>query len=112
MDFGRRKNWNRREEGRDRPKLAILGAIFFVTGILIGWYFGVNKNMLEVFIGSGVLSLIGFVMLLFSPSRRNQTKLADGIVKILRELTKPPKQRCNCCKCTNCGLRHNHWTHD
>lgn len=19
---------------------------------------------------------------------------------------------CNCCKCNNCGLNHNHWTHD
>lgn len=19
---------------------------------------------------------------------------------------------CNCCKCNNCGLEYNHWTHD
>ncbi len=21
-------------------------------------------------------------------------------------------QRCNCCKCKNCNLEHNHWSHD
>jgi len=36
-----------------------------------------------------------------------------GIVlsSLSRYLDKRQKASCNCCKCTNCSLEHDHWSH-
>jgi len=57
----------------------------------------------------GFLGVVGgTLMLLFSLSKRNQIKVANGI----ESGKKVFEDDCQCCKCTNCGSNHNHWTHD
>ena len=39
--------------------------------------------------------------------------LAVGLLRKSKEKkTKEVKFGCKCCRCSNCSLEHNHWTHD
>ena len=67
-----------------------------------------------------VLAVVGLVILLLNKDTHSQTFLISlaliiiGIVLIAgkRIFDPPPPPPCNCCKCTNCGSNHNHWTHN
>jgi len=112
MRFGRRRNERRNDgnngrKGKARPKLALAGGIVFAIGALSVMY-GVNIRNLDIGLGSAFVVSIGTLMMLFSLSKRNQSRFRKG-VKITSKIFQDP---CHCCKCTNCGLNHNHWTHD
>ena len=34
-----------------------------------------------------------------------------GLLTFSRYLGNREKKNCNCCKCTNCSLDHDHWSH-
>jgi len=34
-----------------------------------------------------------------------------GLLTLSRKLGDREKKNCNCCKCTNCSLDHDHWSH-
>ena len=34
-----------------------------------------------------------------------------GLLALSRFLDNRQKASCNCCKCTNCSLEHDHWSH-
>jgi len=95
MGFGRRRNgrhgWkrdNRKKMGLGK-KIRLLGLVVVLVGIVI---LALNKDThSQTFIISFALIVIGMVMI---AGKRIFEK------------------SCNCCKCTNCGLNHNHWTHD
>ena len=118
MGFGKRYRDNRNynnKKGKARPKLAIVGAISLAIGILLIHYVGVPTLYSEgkfddnpaLIVGSlGVVG--GVLMLLFSLSKRNQIRVTKGIDATRKVF----EDDCQCCKCTNCGANHNHWTHD
>ncbi len=57
----------------------------------------------------GFLGVVGGVVMLgLSLSKRNQIRLSKG----METAGKVFEDDCQCCKCTNCGQNHNHWTHD
>lgn len=117
MRFGRRspRNWGRerrddendKRKGKARPKLALVGGIVFAVGVSLVMY-GVNIRNLNIMIGGGFVVGIGTLMMLFSLSKRNQIRVAKGMERTAEAF----KDSCQCCKCTNCGRNHNHWTHD
>ena len=115
MGFGRRsrrRNWKKERrddgrEGRSRPKLALVGGIILTIGIFVVMY-GTNIRNLDIGVGGGFAVMAGTLMLLFSLSKRNQIRFAKGIERTKKVFEDP----CQCCKCTNCGRNHNHWTHD
>lgn len=103
-----------RRKGKARPKLAIAGAISLAIGALLIHYIGVptlrsedDMNNLGL-IGELIGVMAGTGMLLFSLSKRNQIRFAKGMDRVSEAF----KDNCNCCKCTNCGRNHKHWTHD
>lgn len=112
MRFGRKRNNRRYEEksrrtGQSRPKLALVGAIVLTIGILLVMY-GTNIRNLDIMMGGGFVVMVSVILLLLSLSKRNQIRFAKGM-KATSDAFKEP---CHCCKCTNCGRNHNHWTHD
>jgi len=119
VGFKRRRNnrhnrYNKRKGG-SRPKLAIAGAIALVIGILLTHYVGVptiyNEGKFDdnPALIAGFLGIVGgVIMLLLSLSKRNQKRVASG----MEVVGKAFEDDCQCCKCTNCGRDHNHWTHD
>jgi len=106
------RNHNKRK-GRARPKLAVVGAISLVIGILLVHYVGVpelradrmsdNPALIAGFLGI----VAGVVMLGLSLSKRNQIRLSNGMDAVGKAF----EPDCNCCRCTNCDRNHNHWTH-
>ena len=107
MGFGRRnKKRNNRDDGyRKKRKLKttirLCGVIVVMIGFIIALYDLKNPDSAahqQYFLISIGLIVIGMAMIL-------QRKLADGLKNM-------SKERCQCCKCTNCGRNHNHWTHD
>jgi len=34
-----------------------------------------------------------------------------GLLVLSKKLGDREKKNCNCCKCTNCSLDHDHWSH-
>ena len=117
MGFGRRRNWERgrrddRKEGKARPKLAFAGAIVLAIGILFIFYGG-NIVDFDTKMSVGAVTIpAGIIMLLLSMSKRNQIRFAKGMEKGMEKTKKAFETPCQCCKCTNCGRNHNHWTHD
>jgi hypothetical protein len=126
MRFGKRRNWKRHDnrdnnyktKGGARPKLAIVGAITLVIGALLVHYYGVplaysNRNLDNPYLIGGFICVIaGTLMLLFSLSKRNQKRVSRGMDGVVDGFQKMTRERCQCCKCQNCGRSHNHWTHD
>ena len=35
-----------------------------------------------------------------------------GLLVLSKILGNREKRNCNCCKCSNCSLEHDHWSHD
>ncbi|QLH02995.1 hypothetical protein C5F47_05240 [Nitrosopumilus cobalaminigenes] len=109
----RHNNYNRKKGGA-RPKLAVIGAISLVIGILLIHYVGVpelradrmsdNPALIAGFVGV----VGGVLMLLLSLSKRNQVRVGN-VIDSAREAF---RDDCMCCKCQNCDRNHNHWTHD
>ena len=113
--YNNRNNNYRKRKGNARPKLAIVGAVSLVIGILLVHYVGVPTIYSEgkfddnPALIAGFLGIVGGVlMLLFSLSKRKQGQLASG----MEAVGKAFEDYCQCCKCQNCGQNHNHWTHD
>ena len=116
MGFKKRRNNqnNYKRKGVARPKLAIIGAISLIIGILLVHYVGVpelradrmsdNPAWIAGFLGI----VIGVVMLGLSLSKRNQYRLSKGMDAVGKAF----ESDCMCCKCQNCDRNHNHWTHD
>lgn len=112
----RYNNYNKhnKRRGDARPKLAVVGAISLIIGILLVHYVGVpalrvdsmsdNPGLIAGFLGI----VAGVVMLGLSLSKRNQIRLSDGMDAVGKAL----EPDCMCCKCQNCDRNHNHWTHD
>lgn len=114
MGYGRpRKNWksDRRNDGRRgraRPRLALAGAATLATGILLIFYVADVRSFDHATL-IGVLAVFaGAIMLPLSLNRKNQKRFVKGM-DMAGDLF---KERCQCCKCQNCGRDHNHWTHD
>jgi len=63
---------------------------------LYAWYSG----NIDVGYAGIAIAMVGFLIVFFSLSKRNRIKVANAL------------DPCQCCKCTNCGENHNHWTHD
>jgi hypothetical protein len=101
MGFGRRNNGNNgyRKKSKLKLQIRLLGVLLLIMGFLVSISAIQNHNQ-NIGTLAIVLALIGMVMIL-------QKK---GLIRFGKNLTAPPP--CNCCKCTNCGIRHNHWTHD
>jgi len=81
------------------PKLVLAGTIILLISSLIV-IIDVNIGRSDI----GILGIYGWIIgivLLFLSLKKSTRR------KIVRTL-----EPCECCKCTNCGLRHNHWTHD
>ena len=60
------------------------------------------------------LAILGGLFLLFSPNKKGQDKISRGIDKIgggIGNALAKSMESCKCCRCTNCGRDHNHWTH-
>lgn len=118
----KRRNWknrdirdnNYKQKGRARPKLTLIGVISLVAGILLVHYYGAplaysSKNLDNPYLAIGMVGIIaGVLMILFSLSKRNQTRVSKG----MNAVGKAFEEKCQCCKCQNCGSNHNHWTHD
>ena len=110
MGFGRRRDWKKSQDNRDngyrkkrklKTQIRLLGVIVVLIGFIVSLYDSKNNDLAthqQYFLISIGLIIIGMAMIL-------QRKLLDG----LKNMT---KERCQCCKCTNCGSNHNHWTHD
>jgi hypothetical protein len=57
------------------------------------------------FIGSLIVAIPMFII--------SMVLLAVGLLRKSKEKkTKEIKFGCKCCRCSNCSLEHNHWTHD
>ncbi len=115
MGYKRKYNHSHNNKRRkSNPKLAIAGAIILVIGILVTIYIGIpasydqGKLLNPILITGFLCGTAGTVMLLFSLNKRNQRRLV-GIIDYTKEAF---REKCNCCKCQNCGRNHNHWTHD
>ena len=120
MGFGKRSKRNYRDnnykkKGRARPKLAVIGAISLAIGILLVHFIGIPTMYSEGkfddnhALTAGMIGIMaGVVMLLLSLSKKRQGQLASGMESISKAL----EPDCNCCKCNNCDMNHNHWTHD
>ena len=107
MGFGRRnkKRNNKDNEYRKKRKLKttirLFGVIVVMIGFMIALYDLKNPDSAshqQYFLISIGLIVIGMAMIL-------QRKFVEGLKNM-------GKERCQCCKCTNCGRNHNHWTHD
>lgn len=107
MEFGRRnKKRNNRDDGyRKKRKLKttirLFGVIVLIIGFMIALYDLKNPDLAthqQYFLFSIGFIVIGMAMIL-------QRRLLVGLKNMAKE-------RCQCCKCTNCGRNHNHWTHD
>jgi hypothetical protein len=103
MGFSRRnkKRYPRDDGYRKKRKLKttirLVGMIVVIIGFLVGLYDLKNQDSpahQQYFLISIGLIVIGMAMI-----------LQGGLKKIF-------KTPCQCCKCTNCGRDHNHWTHD
>lgn len=117
MGFKKRRNNrhnNYKRKGRARPKLAVIGAISLIIGILLIHYVGVPELRADRMsdnpaLIAGFFGVVGGVlMLLLSLSKRNQIRVGKG----MDAAKKAFEDDCMCCKCQNCDRNHNHWTHD
>lgn len=119
MGFGKRRNWknrdgNYKQKGRARPKLTLIGIILLVIGSLLVYYVGIplaqsSRNMDNPYLAAGMAGMVaGMLMILFSLSKRNQNRVSKGMSVVGKAF----EEKCQCCKCQNCGRNHNHWTHD
>ncbi|GEM_PF-3109915 len=107
MGFGRRSrkhNWERerrdnRRKGKSPPKLILVGAIVLLITSLLALY-GMKTGNSDIGITGIAGTIVGLVILFFSLSKRKRKFIANVL------------DPCQCCKCTNCGRNHNHWTHD
>lgn len=90
MGFGKRRNWknrvnNYKQKGRARPKLTLIGIISLVVGSLLVYYVGIplaqsSKNMDNPYLAAGIVGMVaGMLMILFSLSKRNQSRVSKGI---------------------------------
>jgi len=106
---GRNRRWKNNKNNpykkkmRLKTKVMLLGVIVVIAGFLVALYDDSNKNRSlashqQYFAIAIGLIIAGMTMIL-------QKKLWIG----LKNMT---KERCNCCKCTNCGRGHSHWMHD
>jgi hypothetical protein len=79
-------------------------------------------NQIAKFIGS-LLILIGFSLLGLSVISSSDTQaltslgiiltvIGIGLLVTSKTLGDKEKRNCNCCKCSNCSLDHDHWSHD
>ena len=109
MGFGKGKRWkNNHRDNTYRKKMGIktkirlAGVAVVIVGFMIALYDDSKKPELAV---HQQLFLISIGMIIIGMAMVLQRKLLEG----LKNASKP---RCNCCKCTNCGRGHNHWTHD
>lgn len=83
----------------------------------IGYFsigYSVENRLIEepIFLVGGVVGIggvmgIGGVLILTSFSKNTQRKIFHG----LEFIKKMFEDDCQCCKCQNCGLNHNHYTH-
>lgn len=113
MGFKRKRNNQYKKKGGARPKLTLIGIICLVVGALLIHYVGVPELRADRMsdnpaLLAGIISLMaGTMMIILSLSKRNQRRFSKGMDAVGDAM----KPSCNCCQCTNCDLRHNHWTH-
>ena len=73
-------------------------------------------------ISGALLALIGLLLLCLSVFSTSDTPALDalgiilfaggiGLLVLSKILGNKQKARCNCCKCNNCVLDHDHWSH-
>jgi len=86
--------------------IRIIGIFVFMTG----WMIMLLSAFYKIGFGTQNQSiLISFVIIIIGVAMIAQRRFLPGLAKVAKDIT---KENCQCCKCTNCGLRHNHWTHD
>ena len=120
MGFKRRKknyrNYNQKKKDGFHPKRAISGAILLAIAIGAVLYVPAG-NILGNFVLLGAIMamcIAGTLLLLFSPNRKGQDKISRGIGKVgggIGNALAKSMEGGKCCRCTNCGRDHNHWTH-
>lgn len=88
-----------------RSRILIIAALVFSTIVfaintfdIVSVFYLISAEFNEdaTLLGSISASLVMFLGL----KKRTRKKIANML------------DPCRCCRCTNCGLRHNHWTHD
>ena len=107
MRFGRRNKKRHYSDDGYRKKIKLkttvrlVGVLFVMIGFLVSFYDLKNPNSAfhqQYFLITIGFIVIGMIMIL-------QKKVLEGLKNM-------GKETCHCCKCTNCGRDHNHWTHD
>ena len=76
--------------------------IVSILGVLL-ILFGLFQLVLSIFstVDTQALTYLGIILL----------AIGIGLLVLSRILDKRKKASCNCCKCSNCSLDHDHWSH-
>ena len=84
---------------RHPPKLLLSGAIICLIG-LTTVLIDLNIGRSQTGVWGMMVFIIGVLVMFLGLKKRTRKKIANML------------DPCQYCRCTNCGLRHNHWTHD
>ena len=83
-----------------RTKVRMAGLIIILIGMLIA-IFDAGIKRTEIGLYWLPVVLLGVAVIGFSLKNSTKKKISKGL----------GLDPCQCCKCTNCGRDHNHWTH-
>jgi len=92
--------------GRKKTKsiVRVIGILVLLSSFWIT--FGTNSMAL---LGRELYYALSFGLMIAGIAMIFQGRFLKGMKKVGKDLNRGV---CNCCKCTNCGRNHNHWTHD
>ena len=76
--------------------------IVSILGVLL-ILFGLFQLLLSIFstVDTQSLTYLGIILL----------AIGIGLLVLSKILGNREKKNCNCCKCSNCSLDHDHWSH-
>ena len=76
--------------------------IVSILGVLL-ILFGLFQLLLSIFstVDTQSLTYLGIILL----------AIGIGLLVLSKILGNREKKNCNCCKCINCSLDHDHWSH-